>query len=227
MIHLFILFPLLVILSVSMVWFYRKHPDNVSLYYFRNFFAVWSVCTVAIGAAETFWHTPYAKSMALSLAVPFLYVASAFLIKLPFALYMRRVSVANSLAALVIIAGIFFGATSFVSANKLIGSLGPLNGIFKHLAANLATYRIWSTLIIFIPVGLFFLVEAIRSAGLTNRIRSGLVGVGLVTAGVSEYFHISAKHAAGADFYTVLGFFLVVGGLYYGFLKSPAPADIV
>lgn len=227
MIHFFILFPLLIILSVVVLQLARKYPGDLFFRNFRNFLILWSFCTLAIGSAETFFHgNAYVKSMALSFAVPFLYVASSFLIKIPFLLYQKKGSFVTGLVVLVIVVGVLFGLTTFLKANKLMESLGPLQGLFQHLSKNLATYRVWSTLLIFVPVGLFFFVEALKSQELQNRIRSVLVGSGLIVAGVSEYFHILAKHAAGADFYTVFGFFLVVAGLLLPFWKkvgAPAP----
>lgn len=223
MVHFFILLPLLVILSGIIWWLRRAHPDNQSFYYFRNFLMIWSVCTVAIGAAETFFGTAYAKSMALSVAVPFLYVASAYLVVLPFSLYEKRGALSRFLAILVIVAGILFGATTFVTANKLIPSLGLLQDLFAHLSANLTLYRIWSTLAIFVPIGIFFFYEAAKYREMRSRIRSVLIGSGLIIAGVSEYFHILAKHHAGADFYTVLGFLLVTAGLLYPLWKPSMP----
>lgn len=223
MVHFFILFPLLLILGGATIHLYRKHPGNVSLYYFRNFFLIWSICTLGIGAAETFFGTPYAKSMALSFAVPFLYVASAYLVRLPFVLYQKVSALTHIFVVLVIVAGVLFGLTTFVNANKLIPSLGPLAGVFSHLAQNLTLYRIWTTLAIFVPIGAFFFYEAANGHETKNRIRAALIGGGLVIAGLSEWFHIQAKHAASADFYTVIGFFLVVVGLFYAFWTSPVP----
>jgi len=224
MTHLFVLFPLLVILIIVAIRLYRKHPEETSFYYFRNFFVIWSLCTLAIGVAETTIGTPYAKSMALSFAVPFLYVASAYLIRLPFAMYGRGSTISVILMVFVITAGGLFGATTFVGANKLITTLGPLQGLFEHLSANLTQYRIWSTLAIFVPIGLFFYYEAARSQVFHNRLRSIFVGSGFIVAGVSEYFHIIEKHAAGADIYTVLGFFLVTFGLFYPLWKPQVTA---
>lgn len=206
-----------------MIQLYRKHPEDISFYYFRNFFVIWSLCTIAIGGAETFFGTAYAKSMALSFAVPFLYVAGAYLVKLPFVLYQKVNALTHILFALIIIAGILFGLTTFVNANKLIATLGPLQGVFTHLAANLTAYRIWSTLAIFVPIGLFFFYEAAKGYVMSNRIRAALIGGGFIIAGISEWFHIQAKHAAGADFYTVLGFFLVAAGLFYALWRRPSP----
>lgn len=224
MAHLFILFPLLIILSGVMIQLYRKQRER-SLWYFRNFFVLWSLCTVAIGLAEVFFHgNSYARSMALAFAVPFLYVASAFLVKLPFVMYEKEGTPSQILAAVVIIAGILFGMTTFFSANKMIGELGIFSDFFAHLSKNLTQYRIWTTLAIFVPIGVFFYVEAARGRVFQSRVRSVLIGSGLIVAGIAEYFHIVAKHAAGADIYTVLGFFLVVFGLLLPFFwKSSLP----
>lgn len=224
MLHLFVLFPLLVVLAAILFQLHRNHPQEITFYYFRNFIAIWSVCTFAIGAAETFFGTPYAKSMALAFAVPLLYVASAFLVKLPFALYEKRSVYLNVLLAVIIIAGVIFGATTFVTANKLLAATGPLQGFFGHMSKNLTVYRIWSTLIIFVPVGLFFVYQGLNSRELRNRIRALLIGSGLITAGVSEWFHIQAKHAAGADLYTVIGFVLITAGFFFPLLIKESPA---
>lgn len=218
MIHFFILFPMLVTLGIVMIQMCRKRPGEVIYYYLRNFFIIWSICTLFIGAAETFFGTPYAKSMALAIAVPFLYVASAFLIKLPFALFKKGLVLANLLAVVVVLMGVLFGLTTFFQANKLVSSLGPLQELFAHLASRLSFYRIWSTLLIFVPVGVFFLFDVLKKQLLVDRLSALLIGSGLIVAGVSEWFHIQAKHAAGADFYTVFGFLLVVAGLSYPLL---------
>lgn len=224
MIHFFILLPLLMILGAAMIRQYRNHPENTSFYYFRNFFVIWSLCTLAIGGAETFFGTAYAKSMSLAIAVPFLYVASAYLITLPFVLYQKKGALSILLAVAVVAAGVLFGLTTFFTANKLLSNLGPLESVFAHLSRNLTLYRIWSTLAIFVPMGIFFFAEAAKSQEFQNRIRSALIASGLVVAGISEWFHIQAKHAAGADFYTVLGFFLVLAGLFYPLWMMAVPA---
>lgn len=223
MVHFFILLPLLVILGGILVQLSRRHPENISIRYARNFLLIWSVCTLAIGAAETFFQTSYAKSMALAIAVPFLYVASAYLVKLPFALYQKSGWGVNLLIVLIIGLGVLFGLTTLVNAQQLIPALGPLQGLFRLLVKHQTALRIWSTLAIFVPVGIFFLLEMRKSREWHTSIRLFLIGIGLVVAGVSEYFHIQAKHAAGADFYTVLGFFLITAGFLYA-SRREAPA---
>lgn len=225
MLHLFVLFPLLMVLTAILFQLHRNHPDEITFYYFRNFIAIWLVCTFAIGAAETFFGTPYAKSMALAFAVPLLYVASAFLVKLPFALHHKKGIYLNVLLAVIIIAGVIFGATTFVTANKLLASTGPLQAFFGHMSKNLTIYRIWSTIIIFVPVGLYFISEGLKSQEFRNRIQALLIGSGLITAGVSEWFHIQAKHAAGADFYTLLGFFLITVGFFFPLFIKESPSQ--
>lgn len=226
MLHLFVLFPLLVVLAAVLFQLHRNHPQEITFYYFRNFIAIWSICTFAIGSAEVFFGTPYAKSMALAFAVPLLYVASTFLVKLPFALHNKKGIYLNVLLAVIIIAGVIFGTTTFVTANKLLASTGPLQGFFGHMSKNLTVYRLWSTTAIFVPVGLFFIYEGLRTSTLLRtKIRALLIGAGLVTAGVSEWFHIQAKHAASADFYTLIGFFIITVGFFYPLFIKQSPSQ--
>lgn len=224
MIHLFILFPMLLILGAIMFQLRRNNPQEVTYYYFRNFIIIWSICTVAIGAAETFFHTEYAVLTALSIALPFLYVASANLVKLPFALYNKKGMLPNFLAGLVVILGISYGVVIFLNINNLIDKLGPLQGIFSFLASNAFQIHIWTILIIFSLVALFFLYGAVKSPNWSGRIRQVLVGTGLLVAAIAERVHVLEFHAAGKDFYIILGFVLIIAGLFYPLLvKESSP----
>lgn len=233
MVHLFILFPGLIIMSAVMMALYRKHPNDRAFYYFRNFFLIWSACTIGVGAAETFIGTVPGVFTTLSLVLPFLYVAATYLIKVPFALTGKSDSWPNwpnILSAIAVIAGIFYGLSLFLSVQDLVKDTGVFEPIFQFMAKDgnkwIFNLHIFTMLAIFVPVGIFFFYEAAKSFEFQNRVRSAMIGIGLIIAGLAEWYHVAGLHADNRDFFLLFGFLLVIVGLIYPLYRQAVPKRV-
>lgn len=211
----------------------RKHPENVSFRYFRNFALLWVICTVAIGAAETFSGQFAVVVTTLGLVIPFLYIAAVYLIRVPFALYQKEGAFSAFLAGLSVVLGVFYGLSLFIMGKGLGANTGPLEELFAYMAKEMAFLKLPNVLVfhmvtmlaIFVPVGFFFLMEAFKSKEAENRVRSILIGLGLIIAGIAEWYHVTGLHAANRDFILIFGFLLVVVGLFYPAWRAASLAE--
>lgn len=201
MVHLYALFPALIFLSAITFWLSRKNPKEPLYSSFRNFFLIWSACTVFIGSAETFFHETKVVFTALAFGLPFLYVAAAYLITLPFVISKNLGRTPTILSLLAITLGAFYGLSVFIMANNLESQTGFLRPLFTHLTQYVLYYHIASMLAIFLPIGVFFLT------------RNFFIGAGLIIAGLGEWYHVVGLHAAQRDVVIVVGFVLIVLGL--------------
>lgn len=222
MLHLFVLFPILIVIGIIMIQLKSRHPEQPNLSNWRNFFLIWSVCTVAIGGAEVVFGHVEAVFLTLALAIPFLYVASVFLIKLPFTLEQQKGVLPNFLTVVVIALGIFYGLSIFIKTKAAEAQTGPLQPLFEHMSKQVFFYHILSIVLIFGAVGLYFLYKAIRTNQNVERVSSFLIGVGLVVAGLAEWYHVQGLHAAPRDFVLIFGFLLILFGLLYPSFRPQA-----
>jgi len=215
MAHLFVLFPILIILAVASHRFYQKHPETVALYYARNFFGLWSVCTFFAGIISVFGiQAPLKPLLGAAIGVPFYYFAMASLIRLPFAMYKKMGTLPNILSVLVVLVGISIGVTNYFA--KVVGDVaasGLLYPLVGYIAGAGLEFRMVTTGLFIIPIGLFFLYEAMRAVSVKIRISSLIIGLGLIGVGIGEPLHVSAKHAVLADFGVAAAFLVVFGGL--------------
>lgn len=222
MLHLFVLFPILIVIGIIMIQLKSRHPEQPTLSNWRNFFLIWSVCTIAIGGAEVVFGHAEAVFLTLAVAVPFLYVASVFLIGLPFALEQQKGTLPNFLTILVIALGIFYGLSIFIKTKALEAQIGPLQPLFEHMSKQVFFYHILTMLLIFGAVGLYFLYQATRANQTVERISSFLIGVGLIVAGLGEWYHVVGLHTAPRDFAIIFGFLLILFGLLYPTFRPQA-----
>lgn len=221
MAHLFVLFPTLIILATVSHRFYQKYPETVAFYYFRNFFGLWSVCTFFAGIiAVAGIQAPLKPLLGAAIGVPFYYFAMAYLIRLPFAMYKKMGAVPNLLSAVIVLSGISIGAGNYFV--KVLGSAttaGFLEPLMKISSG--VDFRVWTTGLFLVPIGLFFLYEATRSVSGVVRVSAIIVGIGIIAAGIGEPQHVVAKHASIADFGVAIAFVVMLIGLSIPFLLRP------
>lgn len=233
MVHFFILFPLLIILGASLVQLVRRYPDDITFRYFRNSILMWSVYMLGVGGAETFSGKTPVVFTTLSIVLVFFYIASSYIVRIPFAITRKEGSWSKFLSALIIGLGIFLGLSLFLMEQNLQASTGPLAGLFAYMSGQFSTafalsrvlvYHMIVILVIFVPVGTFFFFEASRAIEARNRIRSILVGIGLIIAVNAEWYHVAGLHNANAnrDLLLIFGFLLIVVGLFYPTWKPTA-----
>ena len=222
MAHLFVLFPILIILAVLSHNYWRRHPETQGFRYYRNLFGLWSVCTsfngiIAVAAIQA----PWKPLFGLAIGVPFYYFAMASLILLPFAMYKKMGILSKLLSALVVLVGISIGISNYFV--KVVGdaaaagiSLAPVMELFAGL-----DYRAWTTAIFIVPVGLFFLYEATRARTGLAIASMIIIAIGLIGAGIAEPQHILAKHTVIADFGTTAAFAIMLVGLLLPVMFKP------
>ena len=222
--HFVVLLPLLIIVSAILYRAHKKDPSNPYAYYFRNFSMLWTACTLIGAAAVVLGGTVYAQLMGAAFSLPFHYIASAILLMLPFALYRKEGILPKSLAALIVLIGLFIGSVIFVKANNLFGALGPVGAFYMQLFPSLKYIRLIPILAVLVPLGLFFLIEAWRATNKVARVRSLLIGIGTIIIGVFGGTHVFLGpvplgfHIKIAELFVPLGFLIAFGGLLYGFL---------
>ena len=224
MAHLFVLFPTLIILAVVSHRFYKKYPETVAFYYFRNFFGLWSVCTFFAGIiAVAGIQAPLKPLLVAAIGVPFYYFAMAYLIRLPFAMYNKMGAVPNLLSAVAVLSGLSIGVGNYFV--KVVGSATTVCFFapFMEISSGL-DFRVWTTGLFLVPVGLFFLYEATRSVSVVARVSAVIVGIGIIGAGILEPQHVVAKHAPIADFGVAATFVVMLIGLSLPFLLRPKEA---
>lgn len=220
--HLFVLFPILIILAALAHTFLRRNPETSGFYYFRNFFGLWSVCTFFTGIiAVASIQAPLKPLLGAAIGVPFYYFAMAYLVRLPFAMYKKIGTLPNLLSALVVLVGLSIGLGNYfvkVAGNAAAAgaTLAPLMELFAGV-----NYRVWTTGLFIIPVGLFFLYEATRAVSGTARAGAIVIAIGLIGAGIAEPQHIVAAHGLLADFGTTAAFIVIFVGLALPFLLKP------
>lgn len=216
--HLLILTPITIILALLMHKAYKKNPENHTTRIFRNFFSVWVICSAIMGAMAMFIGTTLAIGLSLAFGVPFLYLASALLVWLPFILYRKYLVVAKILSIVIALWAIVFGVIIYVNVTGMLDSIGPLSGLFAHVFNNIAYYHLFGLSIIFVPLGIFFFREASKSSLKQSRVQATLIGVGLIIGGVSESFHafvINPTWFDIVDFGVPIGWLLIIIAILY------------
>ena len=239
MIHFFILFPIQIIFAATIWQLMRKYPENILFRYFTYFIVLWSACTIGVGAAETFSGRESVVFTTLAFVLPFLYIASSFLWRIPFALYQNEGTYSRFLVFVTIFLGIFYSLSILVMVQGWWEHTGLLQGIFTYMAQkdnivklpNVLFFHMITMLAIFLLTGAFFFREAFKTQERKDRTHSLLIGSGLIIVGIAEWYHVVALHTANRDFFLILGFFLVVMGLFYPTWVTPSrsyqePSDI-
>lgn len=216
--HLLILTPITIILALLMHRAYRKDPENHTARIFRNFFSVWVVCSVIMGTLAVFVGTPLAIGLSLAFGVPFLYLASALLVFLPFVLYRQHMGIARFLSAIIAIWAIVLGIIIYVNVTETLPSVGPLAGFFEHVFRNIGYYHLFGLSVIFVPLSIFFFCEAAKSTTYQFRVQAILIGLGLLIGGLSESVHAFILNPTWfdiVDFGVPIGWLFVIVAVFY------------
>jgi hypothetical protein len=145
----------------------------------------------------------------------------ASLILLPFAMYKKMGILPKLLSAFVALVGISIGIGNYfvkVAGDAAAAGIGlaPAMNFFAGL-----DFRVWTTGIFIIPVGLFFLYEALRARTVLAKASMIIVAIGLIGAGLAEPQHIVAKHTVIADFGTTAAFAVMFVGLLLPVMFKP------
>lgn len=224
--HLFILTPITYLAVILTHRAYQRSGSKDAVAKsLRNFFAVWGVCSVIMGALGVFIGTSFAIGLSLAFGVPFLYLASAGLLFLPFALYKRYLGLAKILSAAVALWAVLLGLIIYANVTGSLEILGPLASFAEHVFANIAWYHLVGLSSIFIPLGVFFFSESAKATASSSKNRTFFLGLGLLIGGVSESFHAFALNPTWfdiVDFGVPIGWLFVLFALLYPRF-NPAP----
>jgi hypothetical protein len=164
---------------------------------------------------------PLKPLLGLAIGTPFYFFAMAYLVRLPFAMYKKLGILSNLFSAFVVLVGISIGIGNYFvnvvgdAAAAGIG-LAPAMKFFAGL-----DYRVWTTGIFIITVGLFFLYEAIRARTGLAKVSMILVAIGLIGAGIAEPQHIITKHGLIADYGVTATFLVIFVGLLLPVMLKP------
>jgi hypothetical protein len=214
MLHLFALFPILIILAIVSHNSYKKDKNVIAFYYFRNFFLFWSVCTIFRGVIDIAQiQKPLSIWLGGVIGVPFYYFALAYLIRIPFGMYNKKMIIANIASTVVVLIGILIGLSDYFGKISNIANAGILSPVIKYILSTGLYFRVFTTILFMVPTGLFFFYEAYRSTTLLARTGSAIIGFGIVLASIFEPQHILFKHIHTADFGVTFAFIVILLGL--------------